>query len=113
MTKANIAEAEYPAETGTRYWHRKPQFTPTEDEREELRNLFAEWAAYKMIHAEKVAEFTRIKITGRELSIDDRMDIHFGSDGWRLCGLVVRGIFFASVFLASTAVLWDATALWR
>ena len=59
---------------------RQIYFHPTEEEREELRNLYLDWQAYKIIHQEKTAAHDHLKRTGSSLKAIDTLNNKIAMD---------------------------------
>lgn len=103
IAKRCISEAEKENPSPENGWiQRDIYFTPTQEEREELRSLYNEWQIYKTLHKEKVDTYEYVQ---RHKKAYEGQKSRIYLD---LAESIIKFIFYCSVFIASLITIAKA-----
>ena len=100
VAKRCIDEAEKENPSPENNWIlRDVYFNPTQEEREELRNLYNEWQIYKTLHKEKVEAYEYVKRYKKPYE-GPKSRVYLD-----LVESIIKMIFYCSVFIASLIII--------
>jgi hypothetical protein len=100
IAKRCIDEAEKENPSPENDWIlRDIHFNPTQEEREELRNLYNEWQIYKTLHKEKVEAYEFVQRYKKPYE-GQKSRVYLD-----LAESIIKVIFYLSVFIASLIII--------
>ncbi|GAO37016.1 metal-dependent hydrolase [Sulfuricella sp. T08] len=84
-------------------------FQPTEEEKQQLRDAYLEWQAFKIIWAEKEEAYSFVKDTGRPFSASEKASRGVDEAKLKLLQFFVKPAFYILVTIAALIVIAHAT----